>query len=39
MPKKKKFNQNGNNLKGFTPYKWNKQNLKQNTEQANIEKL
>jgi len=36
MPNKKKFNQIGNNLRGFTPYKGNKQNSKQNTEQADI---
>ena len=36
---KEKFNQIGNNLRGFTPYKGNKQNLKQNTEQVEIENL
>jgi len=39
MSNKKKFNQIGKNLRGFIPYKWNKQNLKQNTEQTDIEKL
>ena len=35
----KKINQIGNNLRGFTPYKRNKQNLKQNTKQSDNEKL
>jgi len=34
--RKKKFNQIRNNLRDFTPYKGNKQNLKQNTKQADI---